>query len=223
MSDCKLDESVDALCKTLYLDQNMSLRKVAEAIGKTESFVTRTLKQQNVTLRNRREAALKYAKFSDCVICGTNFRMRGAWDSTASHHRTTCSPECEFELRSNKQKTAWLEDPTRKERMGEILKARDTSNWNIPVQENRSNWNGGITSYTRRKIAFVTLGLEEICESCGTTDGVCVHHIDRDKSNNTKENLKILCRSCHTGDHARSGDNGWKLHNARKAENGSIV
>ncbi|MBM3120383.1 MAG: HNH endonuclease [Chloroflexi bacterium] len=41
------------------------------------------------------------------------------------------------------------------------------------------------------------------CEECGvpggggfrTLDG---HHIDRDRSNNTTENCRILCRLCHS-------------------------
>lgn len=35
------------------------------------------------------------------------------------------------------------------------------------------------------------------CEICGTTKNLDVHHIDKNPNNNRKENLIVLCRSCH--------------------------
>ena len=35
------------------------------------------------------------------------------------------------------------------------------------------------------------------CVSCGRKKNLVIHHIDRDKSNNTKNNLVTLCWSCH--------------------------
>jgi len=50
------------------------------------------------------------------------------------------------------------------------------------------------------------------CEDCFETSDLCIHHIDNNghrllikgiKMNNEKDNLKILCRSCHSKLHAR--------------------
>lgn len=37
----------------------------------------------------------------------------------------------------------------------------------------------------------------EQCRKCGATEGIIVHHIDGDRSNNRLENLLPLCWSCH--------------------------
>ena len=35
------------------------------------------------------------------------------------------------------------------------------------------------------------------CQHCGSTEGLHIHHIDRDKQNNAMGNLVVLCRCCH--------------------------
>lgn len=60
------------------------------------------------------------------------------------------------------------------------------------------SWKTGIGSYTKAKRAS--------CERCGGTRNLCVHHKDRDRSNNAPDNLETLCRSCHAKEH-RCGDN----------------
>ena len=44
------------------------------------------------------------------------------------------------------------------------------------------------------------------CESCGSTQRLCAHHIDRDWTNNNPLNIQTLCSSCHTSEHHRAGD-----------------
>lgn len=53
----------------------------------------------------------------------------------------------------------------------------------------------GINPYCFRKIAFDAHG--EICNYCGSTKNLCVHHIDQDRHNNVPENLMVVCKSCH--------------------------
>jgi 5-methylcytosine-specific restriction endonuclease McrA len=36
-----------------------------------------------------------------------------------------------------------------------------------------------------------------VCVSCGSTERLEIHHIDRNRNNNDAENLQILCHSCH--------------------------
>ena len=52
--------------------------------------------------------------------------------------------------------------------------------------------------------------LNMICDFCGTTEDLCIHHIDNAgranikkglKPNNNLENLQVLCRGCHTSLH----------------------
>jgi len=66
---------------------------------------------------------------------------------------------------------------------------------------------------------------ETDCEICGETkkvggrDGIYVHHIDGDRSNNSEENLKNVCPTCHNFVcHERWEDinEGWKENDYRK-------
>ena len=49
------------------------------------------------------------------------------------------------------------------------------------------------------------------CECCGFLDKriLIVHHIDRDTTNNTKDNLELLCPNCHALEHYLSRDGTW--------------
>ena len=35
------------------------------------------------------------------------------------------------------------------------------------------------------------------CSKCGKTDGLIVHHLDKNRLNNDIDNLQYLCRRCH--------------------------
>jgi 5-methylcytosine-specific restriction endonuclease McrA len=43
-----------------------------------------------------------------------------------------------------------------------------------------------------------------------------VHHKDRNRKNNTRENLEILCPICHAIEHLHEHKDGWK--HKRKAQ-----
>lgn len=42
-----------------------------------------------------------------------------------------------------------------------------------------------------------------MCEICGKDQGLLVHHIDEDRTNNEFINLQVLCTSCHAVIHKR--------------------
>lgn len=50
----------------------------------------------------------------------------------------------------------------------------------------------------------------ELCESCGSESQLGVHHPDQDRTNNSPENLRTLCSSCHTRWHWENGKKPWK-------------
>lgn len=56
-----------------------------------------------------------------------------------------------------------------------------------------------------RTIAFVDYGMKKQCSKCNTCIDICIHHIDNNFLNNSKENLLPICRSCHFSLH-----NKWK-------------
>jgi hypothetical protein len=59
-----------------------------------------------------------------------------------------------------------------------------------------ANWKNGMYSY---QSAMVRYGMPKYCRICKTKDHriLAIHHIDRDRKNNTKTNLAWLCHNCH--------------------------
>lgn len=48
-----------------------------------------------------------------------------------------------------------------------------------------------------RKIVYLIENREKVCEICGSTVNVDIHHKDGNHQNNDSENLMLVCRSCH--------------------------
>ena len=51
-----------------------------------------------------------------------------------------------------------------------------------------------------------------ICEICGYRrfpEVMHVHHVDRNRDNNTLENLRVLCPTCHAVEHFTTGTGWW--------------
>ena len=44
------------------------------------------------------------------------------------------------------------------------------------------------------------------CQDCNEKRSMVIHHLDRDRKNNSKENLVFLCLNCHTKIHFLLGD-----------------
>ncbi len=60
-------------------------------------------------------------------------------------------------------------------------------------------WKGGRKPYYGRiaNQVYREFHLYVICEECGTSEDICIHHRDTNKKNNQISNLQALCRSCH--------------------------
>ena len=55
-----------------------------------------------------------------------------------------------------------------------------------------------------RELAFKIRG--HYCENCNKlTKDLDLHHIDKDRTNNTRINLFLLCRPCHIDEHQKIG------------------
>ena len=52
------------------------------------------------------------------------------------------------------------------------------------------------------------------CELCGSRSRLGLHHKDRDRTNNSSENLQTLCPTCHTCLHWEEGKTPWRRHPA---------
>jgi hypothetical protein len=198
--------------KELYLS-GLSTYQVAKELNLKPNFVWTTLKNNGVKLRTKKEALQKYAKYDNCIICGERFRVRPQ-SGHGNHYRKTCKPECESIYRSKRISETYTEE--RKEHLRQLFTGRDTSTWNIPRGEKSSSWKGGCGSDYYRYLAFEVYHMEQKCSvvDCETPhdlSNICVHHIDEDRTNNKKENLMILCKAHHTGNHSK-GNALWIKH-----------
>lgn len=63
-----------------------------------------------------------------------------------------------------------------------------------------SHYGNGIFSYRDKALRL----LPNICNRCGYCQNIAalqVHHIDKDRSNNSIDNLEVLCANCHSIEH----------------------
>jgi ribosomal protein L34E len=83
----------------------------------------------------------------------------------------------------------------------------------IQTGNKNSYWRGGRSQSHYERIRKEIK--EQKCQSCGRKDcRLDTHHLDRDKSNNTSENIAVLCASCHAFLHYvedNRGLNGWNM------------
>jgi hypothetical protein len=190
----------------MYLS-GMSTYKIGEELKLNPNTIWVALKKAGVKTRSKKEALEKYAKRDICIVCNKEFRVRKDWKH-GNHYRRTCSPDCESTYRSITVKESYTED--RKKQLSEKLKGRIIT-WHVPCGTEKPNWRGGRTSYTYNRIAFEEYKLEKVCSVCGTQEQICVHHKDQNRSNNSRDNLQIICKRCHASLHSK-GNALWKKH-----------
>ena len=65
------------------------------------------------------------------------------------------------------------------------------------------------TRFTRDELIAILGGK---CEKCDTKKNLEIHHIDKNRDNNSRNNLKVLCKTCHhVGEHKRNPFNAQDL------------
>ncbi len=60
-------------------------------------------------------------------------------------------------------------------------------------------YKNGIGTFRKRALDYYGA----ICNRCGTTKDICVHHRDEDRTNNELDNLEVVCKKCHQDHHCR--------------------
>jgi len=193
-----------------------STYKISKVVGLSPAAVYQRLRSAGVKMRSKKESLQYLVRYNVCEVCGKEFRAREGWNK-GNLYRRTCSEECLFKLKSEVSKEGWTED--RKQMMSELFTGRDTSDWNVARKEMKPNWKGGYSSKTYRRIAFEEYGMEKVCEKCGSKSRLSIHHRDRDRTNNSKENLMVLCSSCHSKHHNDRKEIGVNCENGYNNRN----
>jgi len=84
------------------------------------------------------------------------------------------------------------------------LEQKERQKKNTPKKENHPNWQGGIANgeygpeFTQELKERIKKLYNHACQLCNITNvDLDVHHIDYNKTNNSKKNLIPLCKICH--------------------------
>jgi 7-carboxy-7-deazaguanine synthase len=136
-----------------------------------------------------------YLKFK-CYKCNKIFDNRYALAGHISHHNRT-----EEDYRKKGQKTS---NTVKKLYALKLLIKKPISEKTRKLisiansGKNNGNYKNGLTKFFKSIIKE-----QNECTICGSTHILCVHHMDKDTTNNTKENLVVLCKHCHDILHQR--------------------
>ena len=74
----------------------------------------------------------------------------------------------------------------------------------VNLGKKNGQWKGGINERYYRRIAFETY--PHYCAVCGLRGKLEVHHKDKNRKNNSPENLMIVCPKCHGNIHYLMND-----------------
>lgn len=162
---------------------NKSTREIGKLFNTSHSTIEKILKENNIPTRSRKESLSKYCRINKCVICGKEFKPRENYKDTKSLKRKTCSKGC----------------------LSILLSMQSSGS-------KSGNWKGGSSqSYYQKERNKLNI---DWCEICGKKNvRLDTHHIDRDRTNNKRSNIMVLCVNCHAYLHYIEDDRGlrgWK-------------
>lgn len=155
----------------------------------------------------------------NCVVCNKSYEIIVSYKSKIELSRDTCSDKCRYKIVSsalskpkksyyckccNKEIVDWK---SRKRTFCSIKCKGDWQSKNLSGKNN-PNWKPyNPFRSTPLKIRRHILKERKSCEHCGTQINLQVHHINKDRTNNTSRNLLLLCHLCHANEHKNMGNN----------------
>jgi 5-methylcytosine-specific restriction endonuclease McrA len=134
-----------------------------------------------------------------CEVCNTVFEHIASRANKAKY----CSPNCyhtamkgkgTFEYTCLHCKTKFLSAPSKKRKYCSRACINKSA---------IENWQGDFSTVRKN---MKRRGLLNSCQRCGFDQNaqiLGVHHKDRNRSNNSMENLEVLCPNCHSIEHAK--------------------
>ena len=144
-----------------------------------------------------------------CEQCGKEFQRLKKWVDSNSRRRVrnVCSQACralshqngeDFKCAACGKQVYKSQSRAARTKSGDIFCSKSCSNGannSLRSGENHPNYINGIGRY--RQLAFEVYGKK--CTICGydVEQVLEVHHRNKDRSNNTKENLDVLCPTHH--------------------------
>ena len=125
---------------------------------------------------------------------------------------------CKEEFEAKRKDTIYCSECKKKKRVEWTMKSRKKR---IPSTEigvgsgNSSSNKKGIENHntTTGIMLYRDMVNRDCCEKCGSTEHLCVHHIDHNRKHNEPSNLQVLCKKCHQAHHCVRDELGrFKKH-----------
>ena len=158
-------------------------------------------------------------KVKRCHRCNSvHLRMRPVYPRTAEHRRrmseaTTGKPKAYPSASTRPEvaeriRQAWTPEMKEAARLRGLKNSLDPA-WRLKIAESvagplNPRWEDGraVLPYSPGFAGKVRQLVRERdgnrCRQCGSTNTLCVHHADFQKTNHDLANLVLLCRKCHT-------------------------
>lgn len=141
-----------------------------------------------------------------CAQCGNGFKTKPFFIKKGEGK--FCSRKCSFESRKNgkyvkcdvcKKEVYKTKKELRVSKSKKYFCSRSCqTKWRnqVFIGKKHANWVDGLYAY---KSVLKRNNVKEVCNICKTKDSrvLAVHHIDKNRKNNSVENLCYLCHNCH--------------------------
>lgn len=147
---------------------------------------------------------------TNCLICQTEF----SYISSRSNKAKYCSRQCYYQSRIGRGLTESTCHFCEKKFMSSKYTNRKFCSRKCINKESMSIW---LPSFTTVRKAMMVRGLIEKCTDCGYDREIKilgVHHVDKDRKNNTLSNLIVLCPNCHSLRHLKHIPHSSTIPNA---------
>lgn len=95
--------------------------------------------------------------------------------------------------------------------------------WGIKARpkSNSGSKNGRYIDGKQSRV-YRTVVKKELCNRCGSTSNLCVHHVNDDHYDNEPSNLEVLCVSCHMSHHKTQYWDAWRKKQTTPKSNGPV-
>lgn len=138
-------------------------------------------------------------KIVSCQVCSSSFRVIACREKIAKY----CSRKCYYKSSKGKGSIETTCRHCSKKFMDSPSVNRIYCSRECTHKAHKDAW---IPVFSTVRKGMALRGLINICNRCGYNQIpsiLGIHHRDRDRNNNSPENLEVLCPNCHSVEHGR--------------------
>ena len=149
--------------------------------------------------RQCKASATMHKGCADCGVCGKSFEFIATRANTAKY----CSRECYYKSLRGRGSVTYKCEHCEAEFKGSPSHPRKFCSRACVGKSNRSTFEAKFTTVRKQ---MLVRNMIQACQRCGYDthpEILGVHHKDRNRNNNSIENLEVLCPNCHSLEHSK--------------------